>query len=675
MFSDFEQKIKNKGLSNLRSLSIVTAIIVTVLGFVFEIAYHDVIILLSGLAVSLLFTSNYFFSFRSGFYKKNFTVISYASIFILHFWEVCVAYLKHFEIYFLLPIALSIFIFSLVFGKFYKSLVFIFTVTTFMLLMMIFTNHWQTNYIIAIATLYSGAILAYLILQRKNEYHLEIYQRDKKYIALVENMNSGLIYVDTTDCLVFVNGKFCEITGFENKELLGRNIRTFFMEENTAPAAEKFYNELQAGLSVRCECKMKKKNGDLIWVQLSGSPFYNDNGKRNGSMVVYADITDLKEMQERLKKREEGYRTFIDQSAVGIWRAEYKPPISVDLPVQKQVDLLLNTGFISECNESMAEMYGYARSSELIGRRIKDFFYIENNYDEEKANEVLTSYVQNNYRISNVESKELDKHGHIRYLLNNNIGIVEDDCLVRTWGVQTDITERKRTERALLETNQELDTFFYKASHDLKGPLASILGIVNLAKLEIRNDAMEKYFSMIESSVKRLDHTLLDLIELARSRKGSSKLSSVNIKNLVDEILDSLKHISNFDRIDFQLTIDPAIEITADNVLMRSVFQNLIHNAINYCNQQSPGIRIHVEESDDGIELQIADNGKGIDEFIRAKVFEMFYRGHPDSNGSGLGLFIVKNALEKMKGQIRFESENGKGTIFYVTIPNVLVDA
>ncbi len=675
MFSDFEQKIKNKGLSNLRSLSLFTAVLVTVLGFVFEVAYHDVNILASGLAVSMLFTTNYFFSFRSVFYKKHFTRISYGSIFILHFWEVYLAYMRNFEISFLLPIALSIFIFSLVFGKFYKSFVFIFTITTFMLVLMIITHHWQTNYIIAIATLYSGGILAYIILQRKNEYHLEIYQRDKKYITLVENMNNGLIYVDNDDCLVFSNEKFCKITGFETNEILGKNILEFFPKEHTQPSVEKFNRELDAGLSVRCECKMEKKNGSIIWVQMSGSPFFNDNGKRNGSMIVYADITELKEMQERLKKREEGYRTFIDQSAVGIWRAEYNPPIPNHLPVQKQVDLLLNTGYISECNEFMAQMYGYNRSSEMIGRRIKDFYYIENNFDEEKTNEFLTAYILNNYRISNAESKEMDRHNNIRYTLNNNIGIVEDGCLVRTWGVQTDITERKRTERALLETNQELDTFFYKASHDLKGPLASILGIMSLAKLENRNEGMEQYFSMVESSVKRLDRTLLDLIELARSRRGSSKLSAVNVRKLVDEILNSLKHITNFDRINFEINIDSGIEITADRMLMLSVFQNLIHNAINYCSAQNPWIRISVEEADDGIELQVADNGKGIDEYIRNKVFEMFYRGHPDSNGSGLGLFIVKNALEKMKGKIRFESESGKGTIFYVTIPHELVEA
>ena len=392
-------------------------------------------------------------------------------------------------------------------------------------------------------------------------------------------------------------------------------------------------------------------------------------------MVVFADISELKEIQVRLKKSEEGYRAFIDQSAVGIWRADYRSPISIHLPVQQQVDLLLNTGYISECNEFMAHMYGYNRPSELIGRKIKDFFNIENNFDEEKTREILTTFIENNYRINNAESKELDKQRHTRYILNNNIGIIEDDYLVRTWGVQTDITERKRTERALLETNQELDTFFYKASHDLKGPLASILGIVSLAKLEIHDDQTSKYFEMVESSVRRLDRTLLDLIELARSRRGSNKLSLVNAKKLVEEVLNSLKHIPNFNRINFEMDIESETEIMADRVLMLSVFQNLIHNAINYCNANKPWIRIKVEETMDGIELQVADNGNGIDNYIRNKVFEMFYRGHPDSSGSGLGLYIVKNALEKMKGEIRFESENGKGTTFYVSIPNQMVEA
>ena len=164
---------------------------------------------------------------------------------------------------------------------------------------------------------------------------------------------------------------------------------------------------------------------------------------------------------------------------------------------------------------------------------------------------------------------------------------------------------------------------------------------------------------MIETSVKRLDRTLLDLIELARTRKGTSKLSQINIISLVQDILHSLRHLPDFGSINFEVKIDHLLELKADKVLVLSVFQNLIHNAINYCNQDSPHIRIKVEKRENGILLQVIDNGQGIPKGIRDRVFEMFYRGHPDSTGSGLGLFIVKNALEKMKGTISFESEVG----------------
>lgn len=179
-------------------------------------------------------------------------------------------------------------------------------------------------------------------------------------------------------------------------------------------------------------------------------------------MVVFADIHALKSAQELLKKREEGYRTFIDQSAVGIWRAEYRQPIPVTLPHNEQVELLLDSGIIAECNDFMARMYGYSSSNDLVGRKIRDFYYIENNYDEEKTRELLTSFIKNNYKISNAESKELDLYGNVRFMLNNNIGIVEQGHLMRTWGVQTDITDRKKTEKELLKPTRSWTHSFIK---------------------------------------------------------------------------------------------------------------------------------------------------------------------------------------------------------------------
>lgn len=652
-------------------LNVVSAIIVIVLGFIFEMAYHDGNILFTGIICSLILTSNYLLSYYSPLYRRNFSNITFVSVFILHFWAVYVSSCRNFEIDTLIPLSISIFSFSLIFNRFFKSLVFIFSITSTLLLLMYIKGDWQQHFTITLVALYAGAFLSLSILKRRAEFYSEIQNQEKRYFTLVENMNDGLIYLGDKHEILIVNDKFCNITGFSREEVVGKTfsfLSNLLKDTNTKTLTER----LDKQELFRSETQMRKKSGSSIWVQITSAPHFED-GKFIGSIIVYTDITPLKHAQESLKKREEGYRTFIDQSAVGIWRAEYVKPISTLLSVEEQIHLLLDTGIITECNDFMAKMYGYNSSSELIGRRIRDFYHIENNFDDEKTKQLMHSFIANNYRITNAESKELDRQGVVRIMLNNNIGIVENGFLIRTWGVQTDITDRKKTEKELMETNQELDTFFYKASHDLKGPLASVMGIVNLARLENKDSIIEKYFEMIEKSINRLDRTLMDLIELAQTRRGTSKLTEVRLKPFVIDILNSLKHLQNFEKINFELNIDEDAEIVADKVLLLSVFQNLVHNAINYCNKDKPKIRIQVVSSGNGMELTISDNGKGIPEKIKNRVFEMFYRGHPDSSGSGLGLFIVKNALEKMHGKISFESKEGMGTSFIVYIPNTSI--
>ena len=271
----------------------------------------------------MVLTSNYFLSFYSSFYRKQLPNITYASIFLLHFWAVYVAFMRNFEIDFLLPVSISIFIFSLVFDKFFKSLFFIFTITTFMMVMMLISNRWLPEFTITLVVLYSGAFLSDQIQKRKTEYQDEIEKQEGRYVSLVENMNDGLVYVDHEYKLIYVNDRFCEITGYSRENLLGKSITELSPERNKLDVKpRKFFQDLSAGQSVRCECDMLKLNGERIYVQMSGSPYSDDEGNNIGSMIVFADIHALKSAQELLKKREEGYRTFIDQSAVGTWRAE-----------------------------------------------------------------------------------------------------------------------------------------------------------------------------------------------------------------------------------------------------------------------------------------------------------------------------------------------------------------
>lgn len=665
---DFHEQTKHKELSSLRTLNVMAAVIITVLGFVFEFAYHDAYILSSGLLLSTLFTINYYLSVYNQWVRNRFTNVTYFSIFLMHGWAVYVTYLRSFQIEFLLPVALSTFIFSLIFDKFYKSFLFIFLVTSSMLLLMLYSGEWSYHYTIAIASIYSGSILVDAILKRKNEYHREIERKEEQYSTLVENMNDGLLYLDKDLHITFVNDRFCEITGYLRDEVLNKHVLSIYAPGAQTKNALKFFDQLSSGRSARMESEIIRSNGKSIWIQMAGESFKVNHKITGNFRVVYADITALKNTQEQLKKREEGYRTFIGQSAVGIWRAEFNPPVSIELSLPEQIEQILNSGTIEECNDFMAKMYGFQSEKEIIGKNVLDFFKLSNLTSIEKVNERISYFVSNNYRIENGESKEIDNKGQPRYILNNIIGIIENNQLVRTWGVQTDITERKKTEKELLQTNQELDTFFYKASHDLKGPLASILGIVNLARLE-GNGELSQYLGMIESSTLKLDNTLLELIELARTRKGVSKLNTVNMNILTDEVLYSLKHMNGLGDIIFKKEIDKDCLVISDQLLLQSILQNLIHNAINYRSADAPWIKISAIKKAHAVEIEVADNGKGIPPEIKDKVFNMFYRGHPDSSGSGLGLFIVKNAVDKLHGQITFESGINIGTCFKVTLP------
>lgn len=671
MMISFREKLRYKELRNLRLLNLASAVFVTLLGFIFEFAYHDGNILFSGLIVSLVLTSNYFFSFYSDFFRKHFISISHGSILLLHLWAAYVAYERDFEIEILLPVAISTFTFSLLYDKFYKSLTFIFIISTFLLFLMVIKDEWKPQYTITLIALFSGAFVSEEIMKRKTEYQEEINDQERKYLSLVENMNDGLLLLQSGTVLL-VNDRFCSITGFTKEEIEGKSLKEFaamFHSDDLIRSAIAGISDKKEA-SILSETTLKRKDGNTVSVRLRAASTDHSLSGDEKFILVYTDISDLKRTQDQLKKREEGYRTFIDQSAVGIWRAEFDQPISIELPADEQIDLLLKSGVITECNDVMAKMYGYRTTADLVGKRIGEFFLNENHFDVPLIRKMVAEFISNHYRLSNTESKAKHGDGSSRYILNNNIGIVENSKLVRIWGVQTDITDRKRTERELMETNQELDTFFYKASHDLKGPLASVMGIVNLARIE--NEGKEHqtpYFDLIEKSVKRLDRTLMDLIELARTRKGSAKKSLISIKPLIEEIIKSLEHLMGFDRIEFRFDLDPDMEILADKVLLLSVFQNLIHNSINYSTSSKPYIMISGHRKGDHYEFVVADNGSGIPDRIKDKVFGMFYRGNPDSGGSGLGLFIVKNALDKMNGTIRLESVENEGTSFYLTIP------
>ena len=219
----------------------------------------------------------------------------------------------------------------------------------------------------------------------------------------------------------------------------------------------------------------------------------------------------------------------------------------------------------------------------------------------------------------------------------------------------------------LKETNQELDRFVYSVSHDLSAPLKSILGLVNISKLNSNPEDHKLYFNKIETSVIKLDEFIKEVLDYSRNKRLESTLEQFGLNELCAEILESLKHMEGYQNIDVDLSDLSTSQIRSDKTRVKIILNNLLTNSIKYQKhlpEHQSYIRISSKKKDSTVVIEIEDNGEGIKPEIQEKIFNMFYRGHEKSKGSGLGLYIAREAAEKIDGTIAVKSHYGVGSTF-----------
>lgn len=239
--------------------------------------------------------------------------------------------------------------------------------------------------------------------------------------------------------------------------------------------------------------------------------------------------------------------------------------------------------------------------------------------------------------------------------------------------VAKNITALLNAKNQLQDKNDELNLFIYKASHDLKSPVASMMGLMALHKES--NDAVEKdmYCDKIAECATKLNTIISDLLVLGRITYGDLKYETVDIKQIIDAILKSIEFMHGFKDITFNIGIEKqAKSIKTEKGLFQTILLNLIDNAVKYHKKgaEPSYINIRVKNHENGILFKIEDNGIGIAANQQANIFKMFYRATSASKGSGLGLYIVKTSVLKLGGTITFESTFGKGSSFSVYLPS-----
>jgi signal transduction histidine kinase len=228
----------------------------------------------------------------------------------------------------------------------------------------------------------------------------------------------------------------------------------------------------------------------------------------------------------------------------------------------------------------------------------------------------------------------------------------------------------------LTKLNAELDSLVYRTSHDLRSPVASVLTLVEIIKEEKDPGKRNEYLSMQTKTLYRLDALIAGTLDFAKNKRIGLNYEPVDFSEFVHNILQDHMYADNSGKIDRIVEIDQKAQFATDKIRLNIVLNNLVSNAIRYhnTNKDQPFVKILVQADDIGAKIQVADNGQGIDEKHIDHIFTMFYRANTTSGGSGIGLYIVKEAIEKLGGNIKIESRLHEGTTFTIMIPNYTGD-
>ncbi|HEX8000945.1 MAG TPA: PAS domain S-box protein [Pyrinomonadaceae bacterium] len=269
----------------------------------------------------------------------------------------------------------------------------------------------------------------------------------EQFSTTLKSIGDAVIATNADGLVTFMNAVAEELTGWELQQARGRSLAEVFriVNEQTrseveSPVSKVFREDRIVGLANHT--LLLAKDGREIPIEDSGAPIRDEAGRITGVVLVFHDVTERRRTEMALGKSEERYRAFVENSSEAIWRCEFEPPVSIDLPEDLMIEEYYKSGYLAECNDAMAQMYGFERAQEIIGARLDDLLV-----RSDAANvEFLRSFARSGFRLADVESHELDREGQEKFFLNNLVGIIEDRLLLRVWGTQNDITERKRAE-------------------------------------------------------------------------------------------------------------------------------------------------------------------------------------------------------------------------------------
>ncbi|MBL4736293.1 MAG: PAS domain S-box protein [Flavobacteriales bacterium] len=474
----------------------------------------------------------------------------------------------------------------------------------------------------------------------------ELMASEEHYRSLSEKSGDVISVLDKKMIIQYESYAAKHVFGKDPHKLLGHS----FLKD-VHPDDEKMIRKCLRSVSrvtnktVIESCRYRHGNGSWVRAELRIKNLLKDKVV-NGILIHKTDITKSHKAQEAVKASERKFKTVVTQSLEAIY---FVNPNSLK---------------VLEANQSFLDYTGYSQKD--IGKiALKDF--VQHSTKDIKT---LARQVLKGEPIKNIERIWHTKSGdELSVLISaSKITVGIKEVIVVT---ARDISPQKKTEEDLIKINQELDTFVYKASHDLRGPLTTCLGLVNMSHEDVEDDMATWYINLIKDILNNLDNILKDLTQITAIRQGGVSSTKINLKKLVDETLSEFSEHSEMKNVSLKNNIKMRGKVSSDTAILRMVFRNLIGNALKYRKKESKNSFLKISASQDtkATSISFRDNGIGVEKNVADSIFNMFFRGTTESNGSGLGLYMVRTGLDKINSSISVKSTPGKGSTFMIKLP------
>lgn len=277
------------------------------------------------------------------------------------------------------------------------------------------------------------------------------------------------------------------------------------------------------------------------------------------------------------------------------------------------------------------------------------------------------------YQHSQEVAGQMEHYDTIVYPIYSNdiitgIGVITNEV--------TDIENAKiqaeQQNLQLRKLNHELDTFFYRSTHDMRAPVATIMGLIKLALSEDSREAKDRCLQFMSKSIDRMDLFIREITDITKNNKFELEASPIDFNELIPEILEELVQGEPYNEVDITFEVTGEDGFSSDKFRLKTILKNIISNAIKYRRHEVKSyVKIDVRLRKDSADISIKDNGQGISKNEQDRIFDMFHRANEKAEGTGLGLFIVSELIEKLNGKIELESEQGEGSTFKLELPEL----